>query len=255
MEELILFGKIKIGSLLMVPRFVFILFLGQSFTFNARTLNRQIQIVFIIFLSYMMNLLFNTRLTYLLNGLNREHKIVSLEECVDHGLIIGCPRGTAVYFNDTPKMAAYLEDHFFNCDTTYACMERVAFKRDMVTCNSIRRLHYKNIIDGDTGQSLVEKLYPPLYRRLLVMYFRKGHPVFSVFNVNLNRLIQSGITEKIMKKYEKFVEIIEPPLSEAVSLKLAHIVAPLFIWIVGNVISILSFFMEKQITHAEKFTK
>ncbi|KAL3271711.1 hypothetical protein HHI36_022183 [Cryptolaemus montrouzieri] len=243
--KILFLGRISIWASLTVPRSVFTLFLAQSFIFKTNFIHHRILTIFIIFLSFMMSLFFSTRLTYLLNGLHLDGKINNFEEMLNHGLIIGCPKSVMKIFNKTTRVVEYLERNLVDCDLTNKCLKRVAYERDMAACKTVRRLRFEGLLDNNTGEWLVQELYPPIYVRHVVMFFRRNTPIFHLFNSYLSRLVQSGIIGIIVKKYEKMAVIKDVFLAPAQKLKLEHIAGPLVAWLIGNIFGGIILFVEQ----------
>lgn len=237
--------EISIRELLTVPISTFCTFLGQNFTFRTVLISHRILIIFIIFLSVLMNFFFATRLTYLLNGLNIGNNINSLDDAVHNKLIFGCPKSLVPIFNNTKKRAEHLQNYFYDCDSSPKCVTRAAVVRDMVVCRTIRRTRFlKSLVNSQTGKWMVTELYPPIYVKQVVAFFRRGLPVSSLFNRHIFYLVESGIMNRIIKKYEKFSEVED--LSTTVrKLQLEHLVAPLFLWLFGLLLAVSVFFVEK----------
>ncbi|KAK9874401.1 hypothetical protein WA026_002748 [Henosepilachna vigintioctopunctata] len=170
--ELLFYHKISMDMSLMVPRFVYHIFLGQAFTYRTNTVSSKILVLLIIYVSYMMNLLFYTRLTYLLNGHNVEDTINSFAEIVDNQLVIGCPRDMKRHFNSSASLAEYLETHYEDCDVGNTCLRRAAFSRDMAVCKASRRIRYEvSFTDNETGDWLLAEVRPALYDRHTSAFF------------------------------------------------------------------------------------
>ncbi|KAK9874402.1 hypothetical protein WA026_002749 [Henosepilachna vigintioctopunctata] len=187
-----------------------------------------------------------SRFTYLLNGLNYESPIDSFKKIEDNHFKIGAAESLVPLFNNSPVVRKYLQSHFVNCDSSSKCLNRTAFRGDLAVVKPARKVRFAERIyrNRETGHWLIKQLEPALFTRHIVAFFQRGHPVYPVFNRYLYYLVDAGIAEKIISKYDRKVTMDQPILSETNALSYEHILAPLSIWILGLTISAFVFVLE-----------
>ncbi|KAL3272126.1 hypothetical protein HHI36_022609 [Cryptolaemus montrouzieri] len=168
-----------------------------------------------------------------------------MQGIISKNLRIGCPNYLTSFFNTTPTIAKYLESHHVACDHTNNCLHEAILRRDMVVCKPKIRLRSEEIlIDQNTGRWMIKVLNQPLYVRYSVAFFQKGHPFLPLFDRYLYRLQDSGIMENILTSYE--LQRLEEPLkAEIESLRFEHILAPVVVWFIGIIMSLVMFTVER----------
>ncbi|KAL3273583.1 hypothetical protein HHI36_015017 [Cryptolaemus montrouzieri] len=203
----------------------------------------------IIFLAFFMNIFFKSKLTYLLNGLNYEDGIDALEDAIDDDMDLGIEEVYVIMFNDSQEMSEYLEEHLQICDyDSLKCANRCAFERDMIAMQSTTKIIHASDIyfNEDTGLWLINGLLPPVLFKPIVAAFPMGHPMFEFYNHYLYRAVETGMIEKILHKYyDDYFEITQPTLTATKRLNWEHMVAPLFVWTIGNLLSLIVFILER----------
>ncbi|KAL3275765.1 hypothetical protein HHI36_020510 [Cryptolaemus montrouzieri] len=185
------------------------------------------------------------RFTYLLNGLNYELSIDSVAKIFSNNLKVGSTKFVKKLMNSSTEMDKYLKKNYVEC-TGFVCLNLTAFKRDMATLTLKRTVeaYLESFSDDLSGQWSLEELTPPMQTYYLVTFFNAGHPMFQLFNRNLLYLVESGIVAKITLKYNKFHGITKNSFNATQSLHLEHITAPMVLWFVGMVVSLLVFIGE-----------
>ncbi|KAL3274863.1 hypothetical protein HHI36_019645 [Cryptolaemus montrouzieri] len=222
----------------------FELFLGQSHRFYTKSLSHKILVCCIILLSTMMNYFFGTRLAYLLNGKSYETKIESVEQLAENNFYV------AYYLNRNRYLVSqisafrdYPEKFYVNCSgRVISCIDRMRADGNMALVGAERQIIAleKNNYSIPPLVSLKEHLYTIN----ISAFFSKGYPLFSLIDRMLQYLVQSGIVERISKKYHQLLRLNEESLSVR-SLSIQHMVLPLFVWFVGIFLSVVVFCNER----------
>lgn len=158
-------------------------FLEQSTKIKIRnTTSGKILIITTLYLSFMINNLFKSRVTYLLNGLNFEDSIDTYEKIFENELYIGCtPYMAYEIIGLNEKERNYLDEFYIECYRR-SCINRTAISKDLasLTLSRIVRRIESFFVDPQTGQCLLKELPTPTYITPLVAIFNKGHPYFVI---------------------------------------------------------------------------
>ncbi|KAK9879667.1 hypothetical protein WA026_006728 [Henosepilachna vigintioctopunctata] len=243
--DYILGKRISFRTILSVPYIIFILFVENFCDTDTNTSFREILILFMIFLSTMMNFFFKCRLTYFLNGLNYERGIESVEDVIASDLKVGCTRRVAHIVSVDPKLKTFLKNNFIEC-FSYYCLNRTSYVGDQATVTLMALIQNNNVsyVDKTTNRYLLKVLPNPIYMMPLVSHFNKGHPMYFLFNQNIQRLLETGIIEKISRGYFLDKRLKEISLNATQSLNFSHIMGPLSVWMLGVAASVTTLFFE-----------
>ncbi|KAL3283987.1 hypothetical protein HHI36_018157 [Cryptolaemus montrouzieri] len=227
---------------------VFDQFLEHSINLPRKSVHQTVLIVLIILLAFFMNTFFKSRFTYLLNGINYEDPIDSFEKIMKNQLIVGSYKSNRILLDTTPEIHEYLDKNFVECDGTPTCLRRVAQDRNFATFKSTMKTRSAGefLIDKHTGQWLLKQISSSVFFRPIVANFQRGHPFFAIFNEYLFHLVESGIADKIIRKYNKIVEMSQPSSLDTHSLTFDNIVAPMALWTTGIFISLVMFVIENR---------
>ncbi|KAK9879668.1 hypothetical protein WA026_006729 [Henosepilachna vigintioctopunctata] len=241
----IMHHKISFQETVDVSSLAFNWFLEKSCKIKRGAGFKTLLAISVLFLSNMMNFFFRSRLTYLLNGLNYDENINTFDEIIKSGLKIGATQDGANLINASSEVAEYLKTNYVRCRGT-ECLSRTAYERDLASFAMVAVAHSRsnNFIEEGTGRPLLIRINSPSTRRLLCFYFTWGHPLFTLYDENLQRLAESGILMKIYLKYVRMDQIEAPSLSARQSLNFGHMVAPLCMWFIGIILSIVALLCE-----------
>lgn len=236
--------KLSLRTVLLVPNIIFFWFLEQMYNVQTKSSYHLVLKVYLLFTAIMMNFLFRSRCTYILNGINFEKGIDRVEDIISGGLVIGCTDFVAKIIGERKDIAEYLEDNFVNC-RAIECLSRTAFDNDLASVSLIGVARFSSGFFLDSkGRSLLKQLKSPTYVTRLVAFFNRGHPMFPWFDRKLQYLVEAGIVGKIASKYDEYYFYKEVNLSSTKMLGLQHIMAPSAIWSIGMVLSILVYIWE-----------
>ncbi|KAK9886861.1 hypothetical protein WA026_018510 [Henosepilachna vigintioctopunctata] len=229
-----------------IIQFIFIIFLGRIKRYRTRVVSREILVFCMVFFSAMLNYLFCSRLTYILNGITFEKGVESFEDIANQGFSIGVTQKQDIeWVKMLPEFRHYTEKNFVYCTESLNCHFRTKRYRNFAFLSGRRSMSaFKMILnDRDSGIPFLKFLNRPFMTVKIVSAVRKGHPLLPIIDKNLEYLIESGITGKIIEKYE--VPTYEIPTLEPIqSLGLRHFVAAFMILSVGLTLSFLVFLME-----------
>ncbi|KAK9886804.1 hypothetical protein WA026_018457 [Henosepilachna vigintioctopunctata] len=229
-----------------IIQFIFIIFLGRIKRYRTRFVSLEILVFCMVFMSVMLNYLFCSKLTYLLNGITFEEGVESFEDIANQGFSIGVTQKQDIeWVKMMPEFRNYTEKNFVYCKENLNCHFRTKRYRNFTFLWGHRMMPAfgETLIDRNTGIPFLKIIEPPFMTVKIVSSVRKGHPLLPILNENLEYLIESGLTKKIIEKYVKPQYDI-PTLEPLESLKLRHFVAPFMILAVGLTASFLVFLME-----------
>ncbi|KAL3275612.1 hypothetical protein HHI36_020365 [Cryptolaemus montrouzieri] len=243
-------GRITLETIALVPLALVCGFLEQTFRVKMNSRSQRLIVIFILFLSTIMNYIFKSRFTYLLNGLNYEKSINNVDDILSKGLKIGSTKYVSGIINTTSKMDQYLQQNFVEC-FGLNCLNITAFKRDMatLTLKGIVQSSIDMFSDKYNDRWLLKDLPSQTQTIYFVAYFIPGHPMFPLFNRNLQRVVEAGIVENIALKYNTFHETKKKSFNSTQSLHLEHIAAPLVLWLIGFLLSLIVFIGELASVH------
>ncbi|KAK9886860.1 hypothetical protein WA026_018509 [Henosepilachna vigintioctopunctata] len=194
----------------------------------------------------MLNYLFCSRLTYLLNGITFEKGVESFEDIANQGFTIGVTQKHDIeWIKILPEFRHYPGKNFVYCNENLNCHFKAKRYRNFTFLWGHRSMPSfgETLIDRNTGIPFLKIIEPPFMTVKIVSLVRRGHPLLPIINKKLEYLIESGITGRIIKEYVKPQYEI-PTLEPTESLKLRHFVAPFMILAVGLTLSFLVFLME-----------
>ncbi|KAK9878587.1 hypothetical protein WA026_022657 [Henosepilachna vigintioctopunctata] len=225
-------------------QFIFVIFLGRTGRYRTRDIGLEFLIFSMVFWSAMINYLFCSRLTFLLNGINYKNQIESPDDIIRNGLSVGItePQNLEILRN-IDEFANYSLNNIEDCNQN-RCLPLIS-KKNIVFFAAVRPARHliRNHIDPKTGQPYLKEMKPSYFTRKISALMTKNHPFFPILNKHVKYLIESGITERIVKEYDK--PYLDDLTSEPIrSLKFEHIIAPLFILTIGLTISLIVFFFE-----------
>ncbi|KAL3272882.1 hypothetical protein HHI36_014342 [Cryptolaemus montrouzieri] len=226
---------------------VFELFLEQNNKIRKEYVHRAIMVICLIFLAYFMNVFLKCRFTYLLNGLNYQYALNSFDDIMKYQIRIGLPRFMIPFVNTTSEISDYFEEFYVECDGSRLCLERSAFQNDIAVFKPARkaRAFIRSYMIKLNGEVLLNEIKPPFVVVHHFIHFQRGHPLFPSFNKHLYNLVETGIADKIISKYDPKIQTVEEIFTEQRALKMEHLVIPLVIWMVGIINAFLFFTIEK----------
>ncbi|KAK9880192.1 hypothetical protein WA026_010063 [Henosepilachna vigintioctopunctata] len=223
----------------------YVIFLGRTKLFRKKYISLDIFIFCTVFLSVMLNYLFCSKLTYLLNGISYEKGIETIEDIVKDQL-------TVVYFTDRVKELVKDLPEFRNYPdhllvpwpnyTQYWGNIPDHNHRVILESAEVFRLQ-KWYINSRTGLNYLKELEPPYQTYFVGAIFKKAHPFFNYFNRHVLYFIESGLSRKIEEHYEA-PKWEQPTMEPTQKLSMEHVQAPLMILAVGLMLSLLVFFFE-----------
>lgn len=225
-------------------------FIEQNLRLKTDLTSRKILLIGILILSFNMNLFFKGRLTYLLDGINHIDSAESLEEIIENELNVGISSHyIADLLNSTPEVRQYIEEHKVDCSTDKLpnCIKRAITEKDMVILYPVKKIRSNKNQFGDfsTGRPLLEQIKPSVASLPISLAFPKGHPSIKFFDDKLKLLREYGIVDRIVRKYEESLIGHESTFfKDSEALNVDHIVGPLFIWLLGCLLSLLVFLNE-----------
>ncbi|KAK9878589.1 hypothetical protein WA026_022659 [Henosepilachna vigintioctopunctata] len=225
-------------------QFIFVIFLGRTERYRTRDIGLEFLIFSMVFWSAMLNYLFCSRLTFLLNGINYEDPIESPDDIIRNGLIVGITSPTNLQIlHDIDEFANYslnkIKDCRFNRCLPFITKRNMAFFAAVRPTRTLLRKH----INPKTGQPYLKEMKKSFFTRKISASTYPNHPIFPILNKHVKYLIESGISERIVKKYD--IPYLDDLTSEPIqSLKFEHMIAPLFILTIGLTISLIVFFFE-----------
>ncbi|KAK9878577.1 hypothetical protein WA026_022647 [Henosepilachna vigintioctopunctata] len=225
-------------------QFIFVIFLGRTGRYRTRDIGLEFLIFSMVFWSAMINYLFCSKLRFLLNGINYENQIESPDDIIRNGLSVGITHPKYIeILQNIDEFANYSLNNIKDCRFN-RCVPFIT-KKNMAFFAAVRPARHliRNHIDPKTGQPYLKEMKKSYFTRKIAAVIMRNHPFFPVLNKHVKYLIESGITEQIVKKYE--IPYLDELTMEPIrSLKFEHIIAPLFILTIGLTISLIVFFFE-----------
>ncbi|KAK9875023.1 hypothetical protein WA026_005833 [Henosepilachna vigintioctopunctata] len=225
---------------------IFILSLDQNWYFQIDYLHKLVLYTIIKVFCFVVFLFWKSEYTHRLTQLIYENDITSMSEAMEKELLVGFPSYRFFLFEENPKIMDYLKTHFINCNHSDYCLEQAAYHRNMVTPRVER---YFNFIQheflDEYGRSLMKKMKYPLLPIQYVQVLPKGHILTHIISKHLEDLRSHGFISRLMKKYDELSRIQPPLYNSRKKLKIEHIEAPLGLWLLGNLVGLVAFFVEK----------
>ncbi|KAK9886846.1 hypothetical protein WA026_018496 [Henosepilachna vigintioctopunctata] len=105
-----------------IIQFIFIIFLGRIKRYRTKVVSLEILVFCMVFLSVMLNYLFCSKLTYLLNGITFEKGVESFEDVAKQGFTIGV--SDLRYMDWVKRMSEfrhYTDENFVLCTKDFLC--------------------------------------------------------------------------------------------------------------------------------------
>ncbi|KAL3272886.1 hypothetical protein HHI36_014346 [Cryptolaemus montrouzieri] len=235
---------------------VFKLFLEQKNNIRRNSVHRAIIVIGMIFFAYFMNIFLKCRFTYLLNGLNYHNVLNSFDDIMINQMKIGSSPEMMPLLNATSEISEYIEKFHLQCDISPSCLRRSAFQKDIAVFKPARRARaiIKSMIKSN-GRILLKEIEPPFVIVYNAIYFQRGHPLFPSFNKHLYNLVETGIANKIISKYDPKIEAEHHIYTERRALTTDHLVIPLVIWMAGILGAAIIFVFEKILIRNPMFHK
>ncbi|KAK9875274.1 hypothetical protein WA026_007665 [Henosepilachna vigintioctopunctata] len=169
-----------------------------------------------------------------------------MEDIVNNNLFVGTSdKYYESMVENSPEFFNYSEELFLDCSVNFTCWKRIRNSRDVAVLVGVQsnRSLKKTYTNKITGSSFMKELKRSFFTIKYVLLLNRGHPFFHELNSHVQYLIESGISEKINKKYEN--PYWDLPTKEPIQvLKLEHIVSPFMILAVGLMLSIIVFLFE-----------
>ncbi|KAK9890756.1 hypothetical protein WA026_012103 [Henosepilachna vigintioctopunctata] len=230
-----------------VFNYLLIAFLGRGKKFRKLRTPQEFLIFSIIFLSFMINCFFSTRMTYLLNGINYEEGIESTEDIARHSLIVaGSSDFMMKMIKNIPVFEKYPKHYFTQCFNTYICKEKFKlYKRIAIFSLSKQRRYLEHDEIEKNFTFHLKELPGSYYTARIVAYIAKGHPMSRFINRQIVYAVEAGIVNKITEKYITKSEQ-ESTSEPTESLTFDHILAPISFLIIGLTLSTLTFLLERR---------
>ncbi|KAK9871184.1 hypothetical protein WA026_011465 [Henosepilachna vigintioctopunctata] len=234
---------------LSTSEFISIIVLGRTRRCRATSITLELVILLVVFWSVMLNYLFCSRLRFLLNGISYEKGIEGPEDIVENKMTVATNND---FFHkmltEMPEFRNYSQEFIVICNETVECMQRGLLRGDIAFFVSTKHMRplLQYIRDRKTGGTIFRELEPSYFTAYVRAIVIKPSFILSELNRYLTYLLESGITERIIKKYDVPIEE-QPTLEPIEKLKFEHIVAPLVILTVGLMLSVIIFFWELNI--------
>ncbi|KAK9890757.1 hypothetical protein WA026_012104 [Henosepilachna vigintioctopunctata] len=236
-----------------VIQFILIAFLGRNKSFRQSELSQDVLIFGIIFLSFMIYCFFGTRMTYLLNGINYEKGIDSIEDITNNRLFVASvTKFMQSMMKTIPGLESYPKEkyiEFFDVDSYYYkinLFKEVALLAPMrQTRHVLKEFSEKNI------SIQLKELPLSYYTAKIITLIARGHPLSAVIRRHFVYALESGIIKKIIETYDVKLEE-ESTLEPTNSLTISHFWTPIAILIIGLVFSTLMFLLETRWINLKK---
>ncbi|KAK9880107.1 hypothetical protein WA026_008622 [Henosepilachna vigintioctopunctata] len=226
--------------------FISVFFRGRTGKCRASQLSLEILYFSIIFLSFTMYIFFNTRLTFILYGIVFENRISNPVDIASNELFIGSSTNSVQHLLERiPGLENYSSKYYINCFNTDECIKLFKNNKNLTLFFPYRQIrHYiTEYLTEDDRNEVIRELEQSYFTAFIVACFRKGHPLYHLFNTYLRYLVESGIIAKIVDKYsEPIVE--ELKLEHIQKLNYQHMIAPFSLLIVGSSLGLFIFLLE-----------
>ncbi|KAK9881444.1 hypothetical protein WA026_016330 [Henosepilachna vigintioctopunctata] len=227
-------------------QFFLTFFLGRRNRFRRVEIWQEILCFNIVFLSLMMNVFFNSKLTFLLYGITVYDDIRNPKDIADRHLRIGSSTSDIRHFIKTIQgLENYDKISVFNCLNVTACRNEIRHSKNMAFFYPYRQMRYM-AYENDSSKHklpLLKELKYSFYSAQIVAYFKKGNPFFSLFNRYLKYMVEGGLTQYIIEKYENKLHD-DAILEDTRKLNFEHMVAPFSLLAFGLFLSFLVFLWE-----------
>ncbi|KAL3274819.1 hypothetical protein HHI36_019602 [Cryptolaemus montrouzieri] len=168
----------------------------------------------------------------------------SVEQLTENNFYIGYEAPRIKYWlKQSSELLNYPDKYYMSCNSSnIECILRMKSHRNIALVSIERGVI--NLERANFAEPPLEKMNVHLLTAYFSAFFSKGFPLFPLINRMLQYLIETGFVMKICEKYDKLLRSNDEPLIVR-SLSLQHMVAPLFVWIVGIFLSVAVFSYEK----------
>ncbi|CAG9856261.1 unnamed protein product [Phyllotreta striolata] len=172
----------------------------------------------IIFSSYMVFCIvftnvYKSKMFDIMTGGLSTQMIQNADDLIKYKFLMGFPAQAYVdlykYGNTSFGQALVRNQQMLVCGHYTACLNRTAFKKDMITARLERLFKYimpRDYVD-ENGKSL---LYMMKHNKKVTLnfglVFQKGHPLYKRFNKNLMRLFEGGFVQQFCKQFDRQYE-------------------------------------------------
>ncbi|PSN32652.1 Ionotropic receptor 222 [Blattella germanica] len=212
----------------------------------------------LVYLAWMVfclsiNTVFQTYFTSFMIQRVHQHQISSFDEILNSKIEFGYPEGIGEIFrfSDDPKTIKMKQKRKL-CQDIKTCLSRVAYKRDYCL------LYSRRLIDFDLTHKYLDEKGDPLicmvketfFSGLGTIYFQKGHPLFDRFDLLINRIIEGGFYDFMVRrdmekaKVRAAVRFVHSVAFEYSVLKLQNLQAVVFMLLIGQLASFVTFLGE-----------
>ncbi|KAK9884907.1 hypothetical protein WA026_009145 [Henosepilachna vigintioctopunctata] len=223
-----------------------VLFQGRTYKFRSYKYSKEILLFCTIFLSFMLNNLFLSRTTYLLNGINYKKGIESTEDIVANRLYIGVPsNGVKNVLKYIEGLEQYPKSLYLGCYSLEICEKLIMKYRKLALFYPVKEFRYLKRRSNFTKFRMFKELPHTYFSAHGVAYFKRGCALFPLFNKYVGYMIASGIVDSILKVYILSLEA-EPELEDIEALTMEHMIAPLSLLGIGIFIGMIVFIWEKE---------
>ncbi|CAG9826617.1 unnamed protein product [Diabrotica balteata] len=230
--------------------------LGSIGGINARTASLKLLLTLFIFFSLLFTTIYRSKMFDIMKTDLSIQLIKSKEDILKSNLKLGMPGESFVQLfkmsQNVFDSSLTANDRVVNCFSFRACVDRVAFNKDIVTkrlIKAVRSLTPTFYLDSK-GRPLIDLIKDPhVVPFHFGILFRKGHPMFEKFNKNILLLIEAGFIRHVCrahdKKYEKAIILAQnKKVLKYSNLQLGTLRSTFFIYLVGITASIIVFSIE-----------
>ncbi|GJQ72046.1 hypothetical protein Trydic_g3147 [Trypoxylus dichotomus] len=123
-----------------------------------------------------------------------EKQIRTQTEMVDAHLRLGFLGALVLIFDDSNnRNDRYISEHFESCPIGPQCLEEVIYSRDFATIKPKKVVqHYENSHYSSPQESPIYVVQDEIAKYIATIYFKKGHPMFLLFDKYLMDVVTSG---------------------------------------------------------------
>lgn len=179
--------------------------LGVSQISNPATRFLRLSFLAWVIFSFYVSQFYQTKLMSVLSKPGYEHQIANIEEAIDFGLSVGFISQIKSWFeNSTDITTQIIHENFVACDVTLDCINRIAYKRDIVVLKNRRQIQYLmafNWLDQRSGRTLLYQFSHHEAQLVISFVVRKGFPLTEYFDFIILQLLSNGLVFKWDRDY------------------------------------------------------
>ncbi|CAH1105964.1 unnamed protein product [Psylliodes chrysocephalus] len=202
-----LFNDRNVGSILYI--LLSVLFEGSAIIY-AKTLSFKVLFLNYLIFSLIITTVYKSKMFDLMIADNSFQLINSRADILTSSLAIAFPDPNIVEMfkvSTDPIELGMSKANIVYCLRDYwECVNKTAFDKNLITSRLVKQLQYYvpiYYLDED-GKSMLNILHNDHYDMLyLVIVFRLGHPIFTVFNKKLMYLYETGFVKYISDNFER----------------------------------------------------